>query len=92
MNWATVVKEIQSEGFSQNEIATFCGCQQSHISLLNRSRTAVRAFQESVGIKIDGEVGNDTLAMLAQKLNNTTKRNTINTKSKTICVGNQKSN
>lgn len=51
MNWSEVVKTIQSSGFSQHEIADYCGCQQSHISLLKRNQRGQNLTYE-IGVKL----------------------------------------
>lgn len=49
MDWSTIIRDIQAAGYSQKQIAEFCGCSQGLISQIKnkhkknngKSRTAV---------------------------------------------------
>lgn len=54
MDWAKVVQTIQENGFSQMEIANFCGCTQPQISTL---------FTKKRGRRISFDIGTKILEM-----------------------------
>lgn len=51
MNWAEMVQRIQDHGFSQPEIADFCGCSQPQISTLLTKKRGKRVSFD-LGTKI----------------------------------------
>ena len=57
MDWSVLIRGIQEKGFSQAEIAGFCGCEQPQISLLMHNKR---------GKSLSFEVGNRLLEMKKQ--------------------------
>ena len=47
MDWKNIIKSIVQEGFTQREIADFCGCAQSHIAALSSGSRGKRLNYET---------------------------------------------
>ena len=51
MDWKNIIKSIAQEGFTQREIADFCGCAQSHIAALSSGSRGKRLNYET-GVRL----------------------------------------